>query len=584
MKLIFTSILLLIFSQLFSQNWQWGKRIGSSVFIGPNSDTENASDIATDKEGNIYVLGLVRVSGVVTADTHLVNTELISNANNILLTSYSCDGTFRWSKIIGAPAGAFAKSVQIDTMGGVYVLANLFMQVGVTGYIGDDTTLTNTGKSLYVMRFDSSGALDWLVSPQPDTINFNNAFNNSMGVDMHVTPSGEVSVLALLPIGGNLNNTLVLQQPKLCIINYSSQGIFLNAHPMPITIQNFATYRLSMNMTKSKNGNIIVSAYSFNPDVDSLKVAGDYVKRSFIASFSSTAQLNWKHEFGITAALDSLLGYFYKPSFYGRPISDENNNLYFAGVCGNGDTLAGHLFVNNLTTNLAFMPFLIKLNAAGNLIWAQNASVNYPSNCFDIALNGNKIGVTGSYPGILRWQNSSLSLNHNVNQGRDPFIAIFNAENGNCLSLDSITGVNGFDEEGKWLTADGNSNFVVAGNFSTYLVVANDGLQAAGDSDYFIAKYGDENCIFETPNGITTINKDEQFALYPNPGTGNFILQSSENIDKIEIIDLNGRTIESWKPKNVNLVSFEFNQNGVYFLKATMTDKVLVKRFVNLDF
>lgn len=105
------SILCSLFSIFsFSQNyeWDWGKRGGGSNVIynetsGGLNDFrgELIWDIVVDEQNNYYFLGKIS-SGTTTVDGNEVTT-FGNNAygNNIIITSFACDGTYRWSRVIG---------------------------------------------------------------------------------------------------------------------------------------------------------------------------------------------------------------------------------------------------------------------------------------------------------------------------------------------------------------------------------------------------------------------------------------------------------------------------------------------------
>ena len=568
--------LLAYLSPLNAQTWQWGKRLGSTYLTGTQSDNEIISDITTDNAGNIYVAGLVRTSQTISADTHTVPSSFSSFANNIQLSSYRCDGSLRWSKIIGTTNGAYSKSVQTDTMGGVYLLAAIFMQDGLTGYVGDEPAITGTNRSLFIMRFDSSGTLDWMASPQSDTISFSNAFNKTVPIDMHVSPSGEVSVMSLISPGANIGGQLLTSQPDVYMMRYSLEGAFLNAFKMPILCHNYSTYRFSMHMTRSNNGNYIVSAYSYYTDVDSMVVAQSPIEHSFIASFTSDIQLNWLHEFGIRPELDNL---FYNPLFTGRPVCDANNNVFASGTCSHSDTLAGHAFQNSITQNISSMPFLVKFNPSGSLIWTQNASVEYPAVAWGIALHADTIAVSGVYSGTVRWENSNLKLQQIANEGRDAFISVFNANTGTLLKLDSLSGLSGFDEDSRYLTCDPNGSFYLGGNFGTYLTVANDGLQAAGDNDYYIAKYGSDNCVIVPPNGLETPD-NSSINIFPNPSSGSIEIQLLQHAEQLDVFDMNGRLVQQIAVNSSLKYQVNLPYPGVYLIRINTGKSILNKRVV----
>lgn len=116
MKKIFLLSLFIFISQYLyaQQGWQWGKRGGSSTQAGTGVN-ETLHDIAADKNGNVYALSYVYNSSL--------NIDGIPVAGyggtDIMVSSFSCDGTYRWHKLIGANSGDYGVAIRTDTMGGV---------------------------------------------------------------------------------------------------------------------------------------------------------------------------------------------------------------------------------------------------------------------------------------------------------------------------------------------------------------------------------------------------------------------------------------------------------------------------------
>ena len=84
----------------YAQSFQWIKDGGSSENLGSN-DYEQAYSIATDSQKNVYVLSKVGMSSLNIDGNPKTNyDDPSSTPMDIVLASFSCDGTYRWSKII----------------------------------------------------------------------------------------------------------------------------------------------------------------------------------------------------------------------------------------------------------------------------------------------------------------------------------------------------------------------------------------------------------------------------------------------------------------------------------------------------
>lgn len=70
--------------------------------------------------------------------------------------------------------------------------------------------------------------------------------------------------------------------------------------------------------------------------------------------------------------------------------------------------------------------------------------------------------------------------------------------------------------------------------------------------------------------------EDTELTFYPNPTKGK--VSFSEMIDKIEVIDLTGKTIK--RSENTNEINLEDFASGVYFLKLQSSDKTIMRKLI----
>lgn len=113
-------------------------------------------------------------------------------------------------------------------------------------------------------------------------------------------------------------------------------------------------------------------------------------------------------------------------------------------------------------------------------------------------------------------------------------------------------------------------NFYIEGNY-TVVCVSSNGL--CSDTATI-------NIIIEAPLGISSLN--ENLKIYPNP-TNDFIhIQSSEIIENIRIIDLDGREIMNQKFVNSKTIQLNISalESGIYFIEYFSQQKIKRNRFV----
>ena len=156
-----------------------------------------------------------------------------------------------------------------------------------------------------------------------------------------------------------------------------------------------------------------------------------------------------------------------------------------------------------------------------------------------------------------------------------------------------IVGLIGLEEEdliSQIFINNGDETFTDSGvdnlNFSFY------GDADAGDYDndgkvdliitgYINASYETGSAIFRntTITTISEINKD--ITIYPIPANDFLTINSSNLINKIEIIDISGKVILSQNTNSENVrLNTQNLTNGVYFIKIQTTDKIITEKII----
>ena len=113
------------------------------------------------------------------------------------------------------------------------------------------------------------------------------------------------------------------------------------------------------------------------------------------------------------------------------------------------------------------------------------------------------------------------------------------------------------------------------------------GLDELTSYDFYIQSI----CTGNTSNWIgpfnaTTLNisnsVDIKVSIYPNPNNKVFNVQSSSNIESIEILDIIGNTIKSLNSQsNLFQINIEEKPSGIYFIKLNYQDgNYIIKRII----
>lgn len=100
-KIILLTVCYLMVGFSYSQSWQWGKRGGSVDqldYLGSNRQ-EEVYGIVTDSHNNIYTISYVGKNNLNVDGNPKTNFGDDTTLTDVCLSSFSCDGSYRWSKI-----------------------------------------------------------------------------------------------------------------------------------------------------------------------------------------------------------------------------------------------------------------------------------------------------------------------------------------------------------------------------------------------------------------------------------------------------------------------------------------------------
>ena len=555
--------------------WQWGKRGGSpNEALTLTEDDEYVVDMATDPAGNVYLLSIVQQDGFspVNVAGHIVTGwgDAGQAVENILITSFKCDGTYRWSKDIGTNNSNYPVAIKTDTLGGVYITGTL-SEGSSTRHIDADTSWTSGSyQSMFLMKYDTAGHYKWFIYPQPDTLTeLDVAFNPYTGVyDMDVDGGGNSYLLCDLEPGGYAGGSYVVTTEGTYILKYDKNGIFISGNHMQI-INGYPGCGLLMKKNPQNERYYITveNLYGSAPSFGSISINHPMT----VGCFNNSGSLLWLRQ-------DTDPPSYY--SAFGRPVIDKEDNVYLAGRASGSDTFNTYIMTNAGTYATA-VPVIFKLDSNGNNIWGRNATINGFTNCNNITLNGSEVDIAGSYPGLLKWAGYADSLNLPINSDYHVFITRFNSNTGVIIGLDSAGSSSGINNGPTAMTSDKYGNFYVGGFLTDQLwVTLPTGIDTltnfGGYSDFFVAKYGTANCTgaisLETPPepgkfSITGIH------VFPNPATDELNITGVPQATSYRLLSITGTTqMQGPLQEGSNSLPVQRLATGIYLLEMTGAD------------
>lgn len=131
-------------------NWAWAKGAGST-------DADSARSVATDPFGNVYVVGVFNGPSITFGSTTLTQ----AGGGDMYIVKYDETGHVRWAAAAGGINADDARGVATDAAGNVVVVGG-FSSPTIT--FGSTILLNSGGSDLYVVKYDSAGAVQWAKS------------------------------------------------------------------------------------------------------------------------------------------------------------------------------------------------------------------------------------------------------------------------------------------------------------------------------------------------------------------------------------------------------------------------------------
>ena len=563
-------VVFLLLSSVYSahcQSWQWGKRGGSAQELDYNAaGPEEAHHLITDSNKNIYGISRVGQAGLNIDNVVKTNFDTGSYPNDCALFSFACDGSYRWSKIIGGINIEIVNPPQVDGQNNVYV----------SGKFGDCTTdsfypfridsdFINTYydcRILFLAKYNDSGVLQWFKRPQAIGVDPSESYTETRSAGLQTDASGTNYWLVRLPPGTYADGSFVNSQAgsNWFILKYDAAGNYVSNIPLDIqTSPGYAGLRFQRN---PYNGQFYIYASKGDTSADTATVGGNAITHGmFLASFNAQGNFLWKRE---DTAVDPNYINIYNLAF------DPDNNIYIGGK------IAGFNFESFLDFSVAdaIIPgFVMKANPdASQLLWSSNSNSGTES-YGSIVLNNTELGYTSYCFGTdFTWGTQTLNVNA-LGQGQEVLLARFNKNSGACIGLTNIPGNSGPNDVGASITADASGDYILGGSIGGTLSF-NNGQQitnSGSQTDFFVAKYAMEACspLAVNENSLNTIQ------LYPNPTKGIVMFDNSKSyFQTVSVYNYLGQEIlkpfSCTQGDNVTIDLTRF-LNGVYIIKLDGT-------------
>jgi len=571
---IVTFLMLLLWNSSMTaqqKDWQWIKQGGASSTTNNTIDPEEVYDIATDSDRNVYVVSPMGYLNP-QIDGHQKNYYGGGNdvQNDYALASFACDGSYRWSKIIGGRGYEPAPYIETDNNNNLYMAGSSYRCDG-QNYpfrIENDTILsnnTNQDCSLgYITKFDENGTMLWFEQPMDrdssSTLGGGATEFGSVSITIDKS-SEELHWLVSIPSGSYDNGNYVNTRPgnTYHILKYDSNGNFLGGTYLDIQLTGIAINYLKMYRNPNNGNYYFTGRRADNGNQPSTAtIGGQQVTGSFyLASFDAQGNFKWLRQ--NTTSFQGL-----GSTIYGLDFDNQNNIYMGGGFLGFGyDTFLGQ------TINEQIAPsFVMKTNPdATQVDWFSYNDYGSAWSRGDIQLKGNTLYLTDQGATQVNWGNQTVNIN-NSGEGTEILLATFDKTTGDCTGLDFIAGNNGHPDRGSALAIDANGDVLIGGQFEHTLYDSNGGQVMnpnPSNTNFFIAKYATEPC----PVLGTNAWKTQSIKLWPNPANRS-IHVSVLSPSSYRIYTITGQLVKQGKLNTgENSLNIQELPSGLYLIETT---------------
>jgi hypothetical protein len=551
MKKIYLAVLLnTFFINLNAQNFDWAKREGKYAY-------DYGYGISTDVSGNVYVAGKYEEDGAFFSGT----TVGCQGNHDMWLAKYSSAGNLVWIRTAGGVLGDYAHAMVTDHNNFIYVAGELEGSGDVVTFSGSTTTLNTVGDNdIFVAKYDMNGNLLWAKSAG------GGGGEKALGVTYD--NAGNVYIC------GNYKHNFTWEGTPMIASMAGERDIFV------------AKYDANGNFqwVKTAGGPGREEALSIQCNAaGEVYVCGMYSDGAVFGSTTLTTPNTPTGHYldGFLAKYDAAGNQIWVKS-----IGGEYDDVAWSVTVDN----AGKVFVTGeyhayvmfdaiplTTVSPGADIFVACYDPSNAVVWAKSAGGNLSDRARGIGSDGSNIYITGQYGGTA----SFGSFTHTAADSSDVFMAGMD-NSGNFLWTKVVTGpadateLLGY-ESGNAICADGSNKIYATG---AILDGGTFGVFSFNDysrTDAFVAKL---NMLV----GVEEYQSAGSLQIYPNPGTGNFSINTRDIGNKemnVSVYNYLGELVKTTASNNeIITVDISTHDKGIYFVELRTENKIYRDKIV----
>ncbi|MBX2905492.1 MAG: T9SS type A sorting domain-containing protein [Taibaiella sp.] len=473
--------LLLILAVIFlstlthAQSYKWVKGGGSTTTYSTSlSRSETVKYMCVDDNGNLYVAANMGTTNIL-ADTfsRLAAHNYVGGNLHIFVSSYRCDGTMRWAKLVEGYGESEVGGIAYSN-GNIYLTGKAPSDFLTSKYFGDDTTITNRNYASYLAKLDTgnNGDLKWIRFIGADV--YGNQFMSNAGT-VAIDGAGNIHNFARIERSCTVTPTYVTTQPGTYDLKYDVAGNLLSVGHVAALDSVWLASKIIYNKLSGKWFSVLEPNMNYW-----YSVYADY--NSAVAAFKPDNTLAWIDTTGVNGGVTSI-DYKGGEDIY---VSAGGQML----TPGASFSIGGLIGTNTIGNSYGSL-FKIDTNDNGKWVYNLMSATSIGVLNGVTILPGDLIASTGVFTGLS--VHATDSITSTSGEGQNPLFLIVDS-GGHTVKLDQMHGA-GFYDWGTSICSDKIGNVYVGGLMQSNIwggsltpYVSN-----GGNTDYFVMKYG-YNC------------------------------------------------------------------------------------------
>jgi hypothetical protein len=374
---------------------------------------------------------------------------------------------------VSAQGFAYGWSTATDARGNVFVTG----QFDCTSIVFGTTTLTNTGGTdMYIVKYDKQGNVKWAKSAVGSLDDVGRSITTDGSGNAYVTGYFKSPIIRFgtITLTNAASGTM-----DMYIVKYDSSGNVLWAQRAGGSLMDSG-----QELVTDGSGNVYVVGRFTSSSITFGTLPGNTITLTnpapgswvmFMVKYDPNGNVLWASGFDNSVMSGS----------YGNGlITDGSGNVYLTGNFGPSPVTFG---TTTLTSAGGMDVFIVKYDAAGNVLWATSAGGSLDDLGVGIATDGGgNVYVTGNfYSSFITFGETTLI---NPSSGNEAIFTVKYSNSGTVLWAKGATG--NTHSYYKSIAADFSGNVYVTGEFlNPTLTFGTITLKNAGSYDMYIVKY-----------------------------------------------------------------------------------------------